>query len=160
MTNDNRQELIDELKSIDGLLHNAMTTDVRKGIYSSPTWWSPDLGNKKLGVIYWERRRVQRITGMCMDQAIQVVLDQLPEDHPLQEKPHTRNIEAMIRRCKLKVRDAVRHSFELRQQFLLQLNTEYDVAGEEEISRQIIDLKNNELKQMSYRKIKRYIKSI
>ena len=70
-----------------------------------------------------------------MAHPIQNILDQLPADHPLQEKPHTCNIEAMIRRCKLKVSDAVRHSFELRQQFLLQLNTEYNAAGEEENAR-------------------------
>ena len=160
MTNDNRPALIKDLESIDCLLHDAMITDVSKGIHMSPTWWSPDLRNEKLGVSYWELRRVQRITGMCMAQAIQNILDQLPPDHPLQNKPHTSNIEAMIRRSKLRVRDAVRHSFDLRQQFLIQLHTEYDTAGEEEKARQITALKNNELKQMSYRKIKRYIKSI
>ena len=45
MTTDNRQALIDELESIDGLLHNAMTSDVSKGIHSVPTWWSPELRN-------------------------------------------------------------------------------------------------------------------
>ena len=70
-----------------------------------------------------------------MAQTIQNILDQLPADHPLQEMPNSSNIEAMIRRCKLKVRYAVRHSFELRQQFLLQLNTEYNAAGEEENAR-------------------------
>ena len=160
MTNDNRPALINELEAIDCALHDAMITDVSKGIHTSPTWWSPDLRNEKLGVSYWELRRVQRITGMCMAQAIQNILDQLPPDYPLQDKLHTSNIEAMIRRSKLRVRDAVRHSFDLRQQFLIQLHTEYDTAGEEEKARQITALKNNELKQMSYRKIKRYIKSI
>ena len=105
-------------------------------------------------------KRVQRITGLCMAQPIQNILDQLPADHPLQEMPNSSNIEAMIRRCKLKVRDAVRHSFELRQQFLVQLSTEYNIDGDEDSARQIQSLKNNELRQLSYRKIKRYIKSI
>ena len=75
-----------------------MTTDISKVTHSFPTWWSPDLRNAKLSVIYWELRRVQRITGMCMDHAIQGVLDQLPSDHPLQSRPNDRHIEAMIRR--------------------------------------------------------------
>ena len=58
------------------------------------------------------------------------------------------------------MRDAVRHSFELRQQFLVQLSTEYNIDGDEASARQIQSLKNNELRQLSYRKIKRYIKSI
>ena len=84
MTTDNRSALIAELELIDGLLHNTMTTDVSKVIHSAPNWWSPELLNEKLGVTYWELRRVQRITGMCMAQPIQTILDQLPADHPLQ----------------------------------------------------------------------------
>ena len=42
VTSENRQDLINELESIDGSLHDAMTTDASKGIHLSPTWWSPD----------------------------------------------------------------------------------------------------------------------
>ena len=95
-----------------------------------------------------------------MAQPIQNILDQLPADHPLQEMPNSSHIEAMIRQCKLKVRDTVRHSFKLRQQFLVQLSMEYNIDGDKASARQIQSLKNNELRQLSYRKIKRYIKSI
>ena len=107
VTNENRASLINELEAIDTLLHNAMTTDINKGVHSLPTWWSPELRNAKLSVVYWELRRVQRITGMSMDDGIQSVLDQLPADHPLQDRPNDKHIEAMIRRCKLRVREAV-----------------------------------------------------
>ena len=87
MTSENRSALIAELESIDGLIHNAMTTDVSKGTKLVPMWWSPELRNVKLGVTYWELKRFQRITGLCMAQPIQNILDQLPADHPFRRCP-------------------------------------------------------------------------
>ena len=139
-------------------MHQAMTTDISKGTNALPTWWSPELRNAKLTVVYWELRRVQRITGMSMDIAINGILEQLPSENPLQATPNDFQIEAMIRRRKSHVRDVVRHSFETRQQFLLQLITDYNVNGDNTVARKIQNLKNNEMTKMSYRKIKRYLK--
>ena len=52
VTQANRQALIAELESLDGLMHHAMKTDISKGTNAVRTWWSPDLRNSKLSVVY------------------------------------------------------------------------------------------------------------
>ena len=152
-----RDQAFEQLTNIDIDMDQIMLSTTPNKQKAHPYWWSPEIHQAHLCVVFWKITQTSRRLSVNMETQLHQLQLSMGKDFDTHQGDTTQSVSAQLRKAIKTRKNLQANSYEIRQNFLLQLsiNTEDDDPSR---SKRLKQIKTSESLLKTYKKLQRYLK--